>query len=415
MLTTKQKSSIKKFFGLSFSNAVFFGMSFLLTAFLAKQIGPDEMGFWNAINSIFVFVFAITLGIPNGMGREIPFYLGKQDELSVKSVATTSLKSMSVLALLGLGFFLVLNTIFQWMNFSRSLALSALFFFQILHTYALIYVRSFRAFFKLSMVYLITAILLIPIFFAIKKWSLDGMIWGRAFGFLVPSVVGLYFFKDYFKGKYNGELIKPMIKIGFPILVSTIFMSLLNTIDRYIIMGCLSLKELGVYTVSIMSITAISFLPKIASTMLYPKMSFILGETNDEKKLFPLVKQMIIVNTLATGVIAIILYFIFPIIIENYLPKYVLGIKSMKIILLACVILPIGMSFGDFFNVTKRQKTSMINMGSGMVVSGCVGFLLAKFTTLGLSGVAFGTLSGYTIFSVLQFVSYIRVKNIATK
>jgi O-antigen/teichoic acid export membrane protein len=112
-------------------------------------------------------------------------------------------------------------------------------------------------------------------------------------------------------------------------------------------------------------------------------------------------------NTALTGVIAgigfITMYFF---VIPAFLPDYSNGRDAMAIMFLSALVLPFGQSLGDLQNVIGMHNLYLRNMSLGFVLNLVIGIGLLKTTSLGINGVAIGTVSGLTAFSVAQYISY---------
>ena len=94
------------------------------------------------------------------------------------------------------------------------------------------------------------------------------------------------------------------------------------------------------------------------------------------------------------------------IVIPYILPEYRDGLTAMAIMFACGFVLPVGLSFGDLFNVIGRQRIYLRNMTAGFIVNLVTGAALLVIAGWGLEGVALGALAGITAFSLLQFAAY---------
>ncbi|MGQ9874538.1 MAG: oligosaccharide flippase family protein [Chloroflexus sp.] len=83
--------------------------------------------------------------------------------------------------------------------------------------------------------------------------------------------------------------LKPLIRVGFPIMFAGILYSFLTSIDRWVIVNLLGLEYVGRYTIAILCFGALSVLPAVISQQIYPRMAFLFGKTRDRRSLLFLV------------------------------------------------------------------------------------------------------------------------------
>ena len=176
-------------------------------------------------------------------------------------------------------------------------------------------------------------------------------------------------------------------------------------------MTFINTEALGLYTPSIIALGTIIIVPSLVSNIMYPKLAYAFGNSHSIADLRPIVFRMILLNLSLTSLVTLICFLCMNYwIIPTYLPKYLAGREAMSILFIAGLILPIGQSFGDFFNVINKQKIYLRNMMLAFIINVSIGGYL--ITYLGLKGVAIGSLVGFFIFTLMQVTSY---KNILSK
>ena len=71
---------------------------------IVHYIGPSEMGLWASVNLALTYAFFVLAGVQNGLSRELPYYLGANNDGMARRLAATTLfytDGGSALALLG--------------------------------------------------------------------------------------------------------------------------------------------------------------------------------------------------------------------------------------------------------------------------------------------------------------------------
>src|SRR5690554_4139486 len=75
---------------LSFSNLINNALSIVSGLLVAKWLLPSELGSFNSFTLITGYVILIQMGIPSGLSRELPFYLGKNDKKEAYNYAAVA-------------------------------------------------------------------------------------------------------------------------------------------------------------------------------------------------------------------------------------------------------------------------------------------------------------------------------------
>ena len=66
-------------------------MAQLVAGFLViKWVAPEELGLWQSVRLAQIYAFILLAGINNGLGRELPFFLGKGEESFANRLAGTT-------------------------------------------------------------------------------------------------------------------------------------------------------------------------------------------------------------------------------------------------------------------------------------------------------------------------------------
>ena len=76
---------------------------FLVHLLAARWIGPEQFGVWNALALIPMYGVVITLGVGEGMGREVPFLRGAGRSEDARALADAALTWIVVAAVIGAG------------------------------------------------------------------------------------------------------------------------------------------------------------------------------------------------------------------------------------------------------------------------------------------------------------------------
>ena len=377
------------------------GAAFLFTLAAAKVVGPEQMGIWQTITLISTYGMILTFGVINGMGRNVPYFRGKGDELEVRKIIATTLFSLLiivavfVIALPVLGYFLPVEAMIT------VLLGVALLCARVINTYSVILIRSFRDFFRLGAHQAVTSIILLATIVPLVIFPNLYTVFCGVFLSLI-AVVPL-------SKKYSSFCVRSwrvfteLLRTGFPIYIVGLCFILLTTIDRVIVLWFLGTEQLGVYTIAAIAMAVLMMAPALVSNVMYPKLAELYGSTGSLLSLVPQVKIIIKLNLLFTIPIAIAFFVVFYLyVIPVHMNAYLAGRDAMMIILCACVFIPVGAGFGDLFNVIGMQASYLRNTIIGVAVNVCTGWWFVAHLGAGLEGAAAGTLAGLLVFTALQ-------------
>jgi O-antigen/teichoic acid export membrane protein len=394
------------FFWSSFGAGIYSIINFLINIYAAKLLGPEIFGIWNLLNLYIVYGSFLHLGVINGIGRQIPFYDGIGEKETVTEIQTISFYFVLIVSLLYSFLLVIISFFLEEKNpIKNYLFLTCLLFFsKQIRDYVGIYLRSVLAFKKLGQYNIVSAFLLLfLIFFFTKKNGLIGFIFSQIFTFFISSFL---FFKP---PRFNllllrkKEILVSLIKIGFPIMMAGYLYNLLISVDRLIIAKYLGLKNLGQYSIAIIMLGVVGFFPSIISNLIYPRMVREFSYYGKEMSLKRYINIQILFDYILIIPIFIFFYFIFPVIVKNFMPAYIEGIEPMRIVLIGTLFLPLAAGSGDFLNTIGKQNYYLFVQFVSLIINIISSFVFVNIFNLGLKGVAFGTSFAYFNYGLFLF------------
>ena len=390
-----------------FTSSTIIAQAFTLIAgfWVAKFLGPTEFGVWTAVSLVLAYGAYMELGAISVMGRDLPHLLGKGDKEKINSLEGHARYITIIGAFLGALFVLIFS-------FSSShspimaaglQAMAIVLLFQQTHTYQRTTLRCYNKFKELSHQQLIlsftTSLLAITlVFFA--------SFYGRILTAIIAQIgIVVYCFRrnpwrDLHK--FNFSIAWSIIRKGIPIIISGFILSLLATIDRLFIIEFFGAEQLGFFSISILLVTVVSLIPTMAGQVLYSRIDFHYG--NSDKNIESLKSFIIIPPKIFSALLPIligILYFSIPLIIKTFMPEYLPGIKTARIVIIGIFFFGI-LGLTDYFLVTTGKLKQYISFGFTALVLKII--LNYTFITLGygIEGIAIGgTLLTYFIYSII--------------
>jgi O-antigen/teichoic acid export membrane protein len=167
MLKIKNNKTLYLFSG----STMFYSMVLMISNLIViRWVNPELMGLWGTIILFQTYSFFLQLGTLSGLGRELPFYLGKNENEKALSLAGTA--SFLSLICMGIVFFLTLISLIYFIikgaeyyvlvTISVVGVSSAINFYQ---NYLIVTFRSNKSFNRLSKVYFIQSIIISLVYY----------------------------------------------------------------------------------------------------------------------------------------------------------------------------------------------------------------------------------------------------------
>ncbi len=388
-------------------STIFFQCSRLAVSLVAASlIGPEQFGVWNTLNPFLIYGSIITLGVPNGMNREVPFLIGKGRVERAKQVADQVFWFVLIASILGTP--LAILALYAVIDLDRITItwVAILFVCWQIFLYSQARLRSLFYFAKTSFQQILFSLLLPIIVIPFSYfWGISGFIIGQS---ITTIIACLYVFWGQHPtiGGLEPVLIKSLINIGWPIMSVGVLYALLTTIDRWVIVATLGVTELGYYTVAALCFSALSLFPSVISQFFYPRMVRYFGTTNSVQEIVRLVYLQMVFTIAATLPFIVLLYLILPYLIVSWMPEYIPGIQSAQIILFGLPGLAVINSIGNFLNTISLQHIYLTVQIFIIFMNFVTGILLVNLG-FGLSGVAFSMVFGVLVYAAILFFVFV--------
>ncbi len=329
----------------------------LITGFVSlRNIDPILMGTWTAVSTFQGYTAFIGLGVINGMNRELPLTLGRNEKEKAFDFAAN-----------GLGFVIFQSLIYSILLivflicFSASLyyklSIVALFLKVILGVFTIYLEGTFRSnsdFDKISKANWITSIirlLLCPFVFLGFEGFLIYMVLFDFTKFLL-----LFYWRPIrVRASLNFNVLIFLMKVGVPIFIATYFSSLIDTIPRIFILKNGGEMALGLFAPVLMLLGIFEQFSGAVSSYIYPKLAFRYGSGESNESIYKSnLNAIIIVSTILLIMIAPLLFAL------NYFveifPKYKESIDYLRIAIFLAPLYSYNLS-GIIFVIFKKYKS----------------------------------------------------------
>jgi O-antigen/teichoic acid export membrane protein len=330
----------------------------LVTGFMIfRSIDPYYMGIWATFAVFETYAGFMRMGVINGMNRELPYALGAgKKEEAEKYIQTTLAFTLGNITIL----LLIAPFIASGFEMNATyLACIAVYVIKIsLSFYTSFLAGTFRSddnFNRLSNIQFIMLVLrlaLIPLVLL----GFNGYLLMETILFIINAILYHYHRPFRLKPSFNFTSFKNLMKIGFPIFVTSYLISVIDTLPRLYIINFGNETLLGLYAPIIFLLSTSSILQNSLANYIYPKFSYHWGKTHDTEKIWKTLLKIYLVSIVFLLTIVLVIYLLVDFVI-TFFPKYSASLPYIK---LGLLIVPfIIYKLGNLLNVIFKNYSLM--------------------------------------------------------
>lgn len=348
-------------------------VSFILLLVQSYFIGPDITGKVAYFAIPLGYLWILTLGVPSALARELPYYLGKDDqtksELYVRTAETFSIiigiSCSTIFLIISLKSLLV-GDYFSAIGWGVQV-ISA--FFTIYNTFIITLFRTTDEFVYIAKSNTVAAIARVVIFPLIFINPYFGLYLKSLF---IDILTNTYlFFKRPIKIKlgFDIKIFKELILFGLPLIaVGYIEANLWTSIQSTIIARFGTTTQLGLFNFSNQILLVLLIIPNVITEIFRPKLASIYGKSNEN--LIVTLKSIlkpILITFIMSLFVFVLSWLLMDKVILILLSKYKDSINAIK---LATLLLPIMTlsSVKYIFVVTKNIKYNLFSTLPGFIL-----------------------------------------------
>lgn len=328
--------------------------SMAVSLYALNIIGPEKIGLWHAALIVKPYLGFAQLGLTEGLGRELPFYMGKNKGDKVKryvanaQIVTLIYTLISLLLTLLLTFLVAEGVEEKLVFVTAGVFISTMF----VDNYLSSTYRSSRSFLDLSRVYMYSAVIGLLLLPLIYFFEFRGYMWLLLLHSLISTLLLVFYRPFKLKSKFDKLVYMATIKTGFPMLALNFLRSIPDTYPKILIVFFISTTALGLTAPANAALMGFGVLPAALAKYFYPTITYQYGKDGNRFNLWLKIKQ-IGGYLLLIGLAGLFSLAFIPYVIENFFPKYV---EAVYITMLAVGIGFLGM-FSILFNVFNTLKT----------------------------------------------------------
>ncbi|HSD66321.1 MAG TPA: hypothetical protein VLF95_06450, partial [Vicinamibacteria bacterium] len=307
--------------------------SLLGNALAFRWVDPASMGVWHTLLLASSYLTVARLGLVNGMGRELPFALGRGDRERARRIAATCLfYSVACSLVVGLAFLVPLLVV-RPSGPAWRLGLPAMAVVSATSLYLGYLQATFRSesdFAHLARVYWLQAgvsLLLPPLAFA---FGFAGLCLHAVLLVLVVTAFAHAARPFRVAPRFEAEMARPLLATGFPLFLAGYLQVLAAGFDRVVLLHRGGVEAVGYYAPAVAVIAALGIVPGAVATYVYPRMSYALGHGRGQGAVGRMALSAAAVSVAAGLPVAVAGWIAAPSAIERFFPQYVASVTAVR-------------------------------------------------------------------------------------
>ena len=230
--------------------------------------------------------------------------------------------------------------------------------------------------------------------------------WGLLLGWTIGCVVAFVF--SSVRSRHHAPLLPApasesfdLVQIGLPMFVFMASAVVMRNLDRLIILRYLGTQDLGFYSLSVMALTFLLYLPDSVTYVIYPRLLRTFGESGrDATAIQPSVERALQATSLVVPFLCGLAFLVAPPLVGLVLPKFLPGVGALRMLCFGAVALAFSNLAAVVMMTIGRQLMLVPVAIFGVGLYAVLDFAAVKLG-FGITGVATATLIAYVINSAV--------------
>lgn len=338
---------------------------------LARLAGPELLGLFASLALVQGYAPWLLLGTGNGLGREIPFWLGRgrRDramELAAAAGAWT-LAVATLCAVILLGIAVVQAVRGRW-DLAVGWLVQAVSMWGLLfcaHYLQFMY-RTAGDFGRLSQIQITQGVVGLVGVAVVPLMGFYGLC-VRALALALAQMAQLWHWRPFrVRPAWSGRDLLHVMKVGLPIMFVGQLSVWWGTLNDTLVLTHLDHVQLGLNTVVVLGARPFQILIRAVSAVVYPQMTQEFARTGDLRQALRVAAMPALVLVPVMGALVAVGWWLAPVVVPWLLPQYTAAVPALQWNLL--VLLPYSLnSFNNIFAATGRMWPYATSLVAGVL------------------------------------------------
>jgi O-antigen/teichoic acid export membrane protein len=374
-------------------------------AFAFRFVDPVSMGVWHTLVLVGGYLTVARLGIVNGLGRELPFALGRGDAVSARRIASAGLAANHLSALAAALTFGILLAAFWARGPVWRLALAAMAVVSTATFHLTFLQATFRSdadFARLARLHWIqagAALLMAP---AVYLFGFAGLCVHAALQAIAATACAHAWRPLRVRAHLDGRVVRDLLAVGFPLFAAGYLQTLAAGFDRVILLAHGGVAAVGYYAPAVAVVAAMAIVPGAVATWVYPRTSYGLGQGRPRAAVRRAAYAAAAVSFAVSLPVALAGWLAAPPAIVRFFPRYEASIPAVRWSLLAGLLWSVAPA-AQVLGSLKAWRSLAAYVAAGLVVRWVCPWWLSRGGDA-LSGVAQGNALAGGVMAVAALV-----------
>lgn len=394
-----RRKFLRELFGFAATQYVVRAVMMVRGILAARLLGPQAYGAWNALQIMMDYGAFASSGTLQGLDQMVPSRLVAQDSEGANRIKRAALANiLFATALFSAGCVLWASKrssriLDEWGIVGILVALGCVWCINAA-AYKLSILRSHERMNSVSRWFVVQSIIGVPLGLALTPlWGMWGLLIGWFIGCLASLITVAHDARDVALHwpRFSMESLR-LVRTGFPMFVHSVGGLAMRSIDRIIILRFLGTESLGHYSVSVMGLTLLMYLPDSITYVLYPRMLRRYSqEENGQAAIRDLALRVIQVMAVVVPLLSGIGYLWAREMVSVALPRFLPGVTAVRILCFGAVGLAVA-NLSALVLMTVGRRLWLVPAAAFSIVLGISLDVLVLQLGHGISGVAVATL-----------------------
>lgn len=392
------------------ATAISAGVHFLYSIFVKAHIEPLEYGIYSTCLLLKTYLSYIQLGSLNAFNRDYPQIIGAGDKEKAEKYRDTTFTYLTSVFLIAAIIASVVIIAVGITNGSDKRYIIGIILCTIITATTIIEnflssrVRIDGSFKYTSLVIVVELISVVAGFILIPWIGYYGL-YCVTIGSMVIGIM-MYYRRGISDIAFKVDilLLKSIIISGMPLLINGLIWTVVDSIDKFVILGFMDAERLGVYSIAQMAFSYMVLVPSAMSQLFYVNLGKAYGATGSSEELNRVALRYTLVIAVVISFFVQVAYFFIGPAVNLVMPKYSDGVKSAQILMLGLAIYAPTMVNGNILTILKKNGALLRGSIYLCILNAVCSVGLVKIFGVRIENVALGTAVSYLIRTVILVI-----------
>ncbi len=363
----------------------------LINVVAAATLGPSTFGAWVLITLVLQYASFLSLGIPNGMGREVPLRLGAGQRADAELAEDVALSTTLLSSLVGAAAAAILIWTVGEHGTAGDPAIVALvaaaMFSQQIFLFAQILLRSRFAFRAAGIQLTVVGGVTVAGGLVLVRFGLPGLIASQVLAQSTCLAVALVLLKRTPHLRWDPATARRLIAVGLPLMLAGVAYLALTTLDRWLVLTFLGTAAVGIYGLVGLAVSSLLVVVTILSQQAYPHLAFAIGAGQQGPEILALAHRQSRLAVVLGGMFVVGISLVAWLGIPIFLPAYEAAVGPMLISMLGSVAYAWASGFANIMTTAGAQREYLAIQVASIAADVAIAIVLLRLG-LGLIGVS---------------------------